>query len=41
MFLIQIFPEEIDIRGEVFIETNDFKKIEKDFANPRNAASDH
>ena len=28
------FPEEIDIRGEVFIETNDFKKIEKDFANP-------
>ena len=33
------FPEEIDIRGEVFIETNDFKKIEKDFANPRNAAS--
>ena len=33
------FPSEIDIRGEVFIETNDFKKIEKDFANPRNAAS--
>jgi len=33
------FPDEIDIRGEVFIETNDFKKIEKDFANPRNAAS--
>ena len=33
------FPEEIDIRGEVFIETKDFKKIEKDFANPRNAAS--
>ena len=33
------FPEEIDIRGEVFIETNDFKNIEKDFANPRNAAS--
>ena len=33
------FPEEIDIRGEVFINTNDFKKIEKDFANPRNAAS--
>ena len=32
------FPNEIDIRGEVFIETNDFK-IEKDFANPRNAAS--
>ncbi len=33
------FPNDIDIRGEVFIETNDFKKIEKDFANPRNAAS--
>ena len=33
------FPDEIDIRGEVFIENNDFKKIEKDFANPRNAAS--
>jgi len=33
------FPEEIDIRGEVFIENNDFKKIEKNFANPRNAAS--
>ncbi len=33
------FPQEIDIRGEVFIETNDFKKIENDFANPRNAAS--
>ncbi len=33
------FPVDIDVRGEVFIETNDFKKIEKDFANPRNAAS--
>ncbi len=33
------FPEEIDVRGEVFIETDDFKRIEKDFANPRNAAS--
>tara|TARA_B100000963_G_scaffold318938_1_gene300388 strand:- start:2160 stop:4181 length:2022 start_codon:yes stop_codon:yes gene_type:complete len=33
------FPDEIDIRGEVFIKTKDFKKIEKDFANPRNAAS--
>ena len=33
------FPEEIDIRGEVFIENNDFKKIEEKFANPRNAAS--
>jgi len=33
------FPDEIDIRGEVFIENNDFKKIDKKFANPRNAAS--
>jgi len=33
------FPEEIDIRGEVFIENKDFKKISKKFANPRNAAS--
>ena len=33
------FPEEIDIRGEVFIENEDFKEINKNFANPRNAAS--
>jgi DNA ligase (NAD+) len=33
------FPEEIDIRGEVFIENKDFKKINEKFANPRNAAS--
>jgi len=33
------FPEEIDIRGEVFIENEDFKKINEKFANPRNAAS--
>jgi len=33
------FPEEIDIRGEVFIENDDFKKINDRFANPRNAAS--
>ena len=33
------FPDEIDIRGEVFIENNDFKKIGEKFANPRNAAS--
>ena len=32
-------PKEIDIRGEVFIENNDFKTINKKFANPRNAAS--
>ena len=33
------FPEEIDIRGEVFIKNSDFKKISSKFANPRNAAS--
>jgi DNA ligase (NAD+) len=33
------FPQEIDIRGEVFIENNDFKMISEKFANPRNAAS--
>ena len=33
------FPIEIDIRGEVFIQTNDFEKIKDRFANPRNAAS--
>ena len=33
------FPEEIDIRGEVFIQNNDFKNLINKFANPRNAAS--
>ena len=33
------FPKEIDIRGEVFIENEDFKTINEKFANPRNAAS--
>ena len=33
------FPREIDIRGEVFIKNNDFKKLSSKFANPRNAAS--
>jgi DNA ligase (NAD+) len=33
------FPNEIDIRGEVFIENKDFKKIDTKFANPRNTAS--
>ena len=33
------FPNEIDIRGEVFIENNDFETIKNSFANPRNAAS--
>ncbi len=33
------FPEEIDIRGEIFIQNSDFKKLADKFANPRNAAS--
>ena len=33
------FPKEIDVRGEVFIENEDFKTINEKFANPRNAAS--
>ena len=33
------FPEEIDIRGEVFIQNNDFDSLKNKFANPRNAAS--
>jgi DNA ligase (NAD+) len=33
------FPKEIDIRGEVFIQNDDFKKLNDKFANPRNAAS--
>ncbi len=33
------FPEEIDIRGEVFIQNTDFENIKEKFANPRNAAS--
>ena len=33
------FPEEIEIRGEVFIKKKDFFKIKDKFANPRNAAS--
>ena len=33
------FPEEIDIRGEVFIQNSEFKNLEEKFANPRNAAS--
>ncbi len=33
------FPDEIDIRGEVFIGNKDFHKIKEKFANPRNAAS--
>jgi DNA ligase (NAD+) len=33
------FPIKIDIRGEVFIKNDEFKKINGKFANPRNAAS--
>ena len=33
------FPTEIDIRGEIFIQNDDFKLINNNFANPRNAAS--
>ena len=33
------FPNEIEIRGEVFIKNSDFKKFDTKFANPRNAAS--
>ena len=33
------FPNEIDIRGEVFIKKSDFKNLSEKFANPRNAAS--
>ena len=32
-------PEEIDIRGEVFINNKDFNSLKDKFANPRNAAS--
>jgi DNA ligase (NAD+) len=33
------FPQEIDIRGEVFIQNSDFENLKDKFANPRNAAS--
>ena len=33
------FPNEIEIRGEVFIKKGDFLKLKNEFANPRNAAS--
>ena len=32
------FPKILEVRGEVYISKSDFKKIKKDFANPRNAA---
>jgi len=33
------FPNNIDIRGEIFIQNSDFKYLKGNFANPRNAAS--
>ncbi len=39
IILSKDFPEEIDIRGEVFIQNSDFKSLKEKFANPRNAAS--
>ena len=33
------FPDNIEIRGEVFIKKKEFEKIKGNFANPRNAAS--
>jgi len=32
------FPKILEVRGEVYISKYDFKKIDKTFANPRNAA---
>jgi DNA ligase (NAD+) len=37
--LAKDFPDEIDIRGEVFIQNSDFEFLKEKFANPRNAAS--
>ena len=39
LILDEDFPEDIDIRGEVFIQNSDFEKLKNKFANPRNAAS--
>ena len=39
VILSKDFPEEIDVRGEVFIQNSDFTTIKEKFANPRNAAS--
>ena len=39
IILSKDFPEEIDIRGEVFIQNSDFENFKEKFANPRNAAS--
>ena len=37
--LSEDFPKDIEVRGEVFIQNNDFEKLKEKFANPRNAAS--
>ena len=39
IILSKDFPDEIDIRGEVFIKNSDFENLKEKFANPRNAAS--
>ena len=39
IILSKDFPEEIDVRGEVFIQNSDFDSLKDKFANPRNAAS--
>ena len=31
-------PKILEVRGEVYISKSDFKKIDKKFSNPRNAA---
>ncbi len=36
---VKDFPNDIDIRGEVFITNIDFENLKDNFANPRNAAS--
>ena len=33
------FPKVLEVRGEVYISKNDFKKSGKEFSNPRNAAA--
>ena len=33
---VKNFPEQIDIRGEVYIQNSDFEKLSDKFANPRN-----
>ena len=39
IFNQKIFQMKLILRGEVFIQNSDFKKLEDKFANPRNAAS--